>query len=183
MIYPWAGFRVAAWRRGRLPGRHGLKCRLDRPIRSGSYARAGYLKTLVRRRACILETGATRLSLKSGCPQPLLACPWMATRRPSDLLAAPRQPPGAFMSVGLSPGWRPPSRTRRARARPRSRRSPSACRALRRGASSARAGAAGSARRSGRHGDPGPTGVPSGSRRLAGGDGSVGGLDQQAPRV
>src|SRR2546427_12258606 len=56
-----------------------LKCRLDRPVWSGSYARAGYLKTLVRRRACILESGATRPSLKSGCPQPLLARPWMAT--------------------------------------------------------------------------------------------------------
>ena len=53
---------------GRLPGRHELKCRLDRPLWSGSYARAGYLKTLVRRRACILESGATRLSLKAGCP-------------------------------------------------------------------------------------------------------------------
>src|SRR6266566_1663962 len=91
------GLAVATWWRRRLPGRHGLKCRLDRSLWSGSYARAGYLKTLVRRRACILETGATWLSLKGGLPT-------TPTRVPVDgdvaafwLLVAPRQSPGAFL--------------------------------------------------------------------------------------
>src|SRR6266571_967364 len=131
LIYPWVGLAVTAWWRGRLPGRHELKCRLDRPVWSGSYARAGYLKTLIRHRACILSPGATRLSLKAGCPQPLLACPWMATWRPSDLLVAPRQRPGAVDVLdGFSSRWQPPSRMRRARARPRLRPSPPACRAF-----------------------------------------------------
>src|SRR5436190_1851615 len=52
------------------PGAPRLKCRLDRPVWSGSYARAGYLKTLVRRRACILESGAARLSLKAVAHSP-----------------------------------------------------------------------------------------------------------------
>jgi hypothetical protein len=96
---PVGGLAVAAWWRARLPGRHGLKCRLDRPVWSGSYARAGYLKTLIRRRACILETGATWLSLKGGLPT-------TPTRVPVDgdvaafwLLVAPRQPPGAFLCL------------------------------------------------------------------------------------
>src|SRR4051794_32602301 len=52
----WSG---VAWERGgRFPGRHGLKVRRVRPVWSGSYARAGYLKTLVRRRVPILRSGA-----------------------------------------------------------------------------------------------------------------------------
>jgi len=50
----------SAWRRRRFPGRHELKVRRVRPIWSGSYTRAGYLKTLVRRRARILRSGAAR---------------------------------------------------------------------------------------------------------------------------
>ena len=45
---------------GRFPGRHELKVRRVRPVWSGSYARAGYLKTLVRRRARILRAGAAQ---------------------------------------------------------------------------------------------------------------------------
>ena len=40
---------------------------IDR-VWSGSYARTDYLKTLVRRRARILESGAARFSLKPDCP-------------------------------------------------------------------------------------------------------------------
>src|SRR5271157_3899629 len=51
---------AAAGARWWLPGRHELKSGLFDRSWSGSYARAGYLKTLVRRRARSLETGAAQ---------------------------------------------------------------------------------------------------------------------------
>src|SRR5438093_561481 len=68
----------------------------------------------------------------------------------------------------------PPSRTRRARVRRRSRPSRCACRAVSEDASSARVAVAGSARRSARHAGPARPGVPEGEGPPLAGGGSGG---------
>ncbi len=62
----------------RLPGRHELKVRRNRPVWSGSYTRAGYLKTLVRRQARSLVAGAARLAGRTA-HSAIPRCPWMET--------------------------------------------------------------------------------------------------------
>jgi hypothetical protein len=87
---------------------------------------------------------------------------------------------GAGDVRGVSPGWRPPSRMRRARVRRRSRRCRCACRGRRcRGVSSVRAGVAARARRSARPWGLGRPGGLRGPRRPRAGDGS-GGLPRRA---
>ena len=127
---------------------------------SRSYARAGYLKTLVRRRARILRSGAAR---------PLAGLPIALVRGPADgdvtafvvLVRAPAAAGSAVWmcrSLRFSSGSRPPSRTRRARGRRRRRPCPLACRARSRGAPSGSANDAARAKRSGRPWDLGRRG-------------------------
>ena len=85
---------------GRFPGRHELKVRRVRPVWSGSYARAGYLKTLVRRRARILGAGAAQPG--GWVAHSPVAGPWVATWRPSWLLV--RAPAAVRVRVWVDVG-------------------------------------------------------------------------------
>jgi hypothetical protein len=146
---------------GRFPGRHELKVGVFDQSWSGSYARAGYLKTLVRRRARILRTGAAWPGGRVAHSPCSRARGWRRWR-PSWCSCAPRQPSGSAgvgcRSVRFSSGSRPPSRTRRARVRTRPRLSLSAFLVHPRGESSESKGAAVHAMRPARRGDPGRLG-------------------------